>query len=350
MTSGTFIRKKEHVVRGSSVDFKTIQVAKVKSTDDFTHNGKLWVWLVSSNTNENLQENWFSVIYASPFAGSTDPNAVDRQATQSFSGTQKSYGFFAVPPDLNNFVLVGFANGDENQGYWFSCLYKDTLTHMIPGISSGKSFSSNGPLAEMNVYSAQSSSNPKVNPLRPIYEPLFNGLTTQGLINDPLRGAGTSSVWRDNTPSVQGWLTPGGNQLIFDDKADAQLIRIRTKSGAQVLISETDGSIYAISRDGKSWLELNNNGNIDMYSGGSISMRADDNINISAGNGVFIQTDSSDINIKSGGGTNISSQSNTNMGGSGTLLLGGSQIHLNGPSPTPANSVPRKPTHEPFER
>src|ERR1035441_8550785 len=84
--------------------------------------------------------------------------------------------------------------------------------------------------------------NPQVNPLRPTYTPLFNGLKLQGLSNDPLRGAGTSSVWRDDTPTVQGWLTPQGNQIILDDGPGTQMIRLRTKSGAQILISETSRS------------------------------------------------------------------------------------------------------------
>src|SRR5882672_2044045 len=188
-------RTKGTLKRNFSVDFNKIQLAKIKSTVDATHNGKVLVWLVSSNTNENLSENWISVMYASPFAGSTDPDKVNRQAYQSFEGTQKSYGIFAVPPDVNNFVLVVFASGDETQGYWFACIYKDGLTEMIPGIGSNSSYNGkNGPVAEVNIYSGQTGA-PQTNPLRPLYTPLFDGLKLQGLDKDPLRGAGNASVW-----------------------------------------------------------------------------------------------------------------------------------------------------------
>ena len=283
-----------------------------------------------------------------PFGGSTDISQVSRQATQSFDGTQKSYGFFGVPPDLGNYVLVVFCNGDETQGYWFACTFKDTLTHMIPGIGSDKSYSGQSvPVAEMNVYSGQSG-NPQVNPTRPLYTPLFNGLQLQGLSNDPLRGAGTSSVWRDETPTVVGILSPSGNQLIMDDGAETQMIRIRTKSGAQILISETDGTIFAISRDGNSWIELGNDGYIDVYSSKSISLNTGQNINLNAGGSVNIS--GSSINIQSTGG-DLSLR-----GGSTLNLFGGSEINSITPHGTGTQATPpsiqspgRKPTHQPFD-
>jgi hypothetical protein len=306
--------------------------------------------LINSNTNEQLEENWISVMYASPFAGSTDINQVSRQAYQSFAGTQKSYGIFAVPPDVNNFVLVAFANGDATQGYWFACIYKDTLTAMVPGIGSNKSYGGiTGPVAEMNVYSGQTG-NPQVNPLRPLYTPLFNGLQLQGLSNDPLRGAGTSSVWRDETPTVQGWLTPGGNQFIMDDGSGTQLIRIRTKSGTQLLISETDGHVYAISRDGKTWLELNNNGDIYAYAGGSFNVGAGQDINFTAAGNVNVI--GSNVNIQSTAALSL-------RGGSTLNLYGGSNINSISPSGTGRQAVPpaipspiasKSPKHEPFAR
>jgi len=361
MSTGTR-RSKGTLQRNPSIDFNKIQMAKIKSTADATHNGKVLVWLMNSNTNEQLPENWISVMYASPFAGSTDIAQVSRQAVQSFDGTQKSYGFFAVPPDTGNFVLVAFANGDETQGYWFACILKDTLTHMIPGIGSDKSYGGvSGPVAEMNVYSGQTG-NPQVNPLRPTYTPLFNGLKLQGLSNDPLRGAGTSSVWRDETPTVQGWLSPGGNQFVMDDGSGTQLIRIRTKSGAQLLISETDGHIYAISRDGKTWMELNNDGNIYAYAAGDFNIGAGQDINFSAGRHINFSSPSGILNI-SAPSVNIQSTSgDLSLRASNSLnLYGGTQINSITPSGlgkqavppaigSPTTTVAQAPTHEPFAR
>lgn len=347
-TTGTK-RTKGVIHRSHSVDFSKVQLAKIKSTADATHNGKVLVWLVNSNTNENLQENWISVGYATPFGGSTDINQVSRQAYQSFDGTQKSYGFFAVPPDINNYVLVIFANGDETQGYWFACIYKDTLTAMVPGIGSNKSYGGvSGPVAEMNVYSGQTG-NPQVNPTRPLYTPLYNGLLTQGLSNDPLRGAGTSSVWRDETPSVLGLLSPGGSQIIIDDGASTQMIRLRTKSGAQILISETEGHIYIINKSGSGWVEVNDSGNIYVYGSQSVNIRADQDLNLSAGGNVNISGAS--LNLQSTGG-DLSIRAGNDLN-----LYGGSNINTVTPNGTGTQAVPPTiqnpsivPTHEPFSR
>lgn len=361
------IRDNEKVKGG--IDYSAIQIGKIKSTEDFTHNGKLKVWLTDSNTNEENEDNWLSVKYSSPFAGVTDPNAMDPNATESFNGTQKSYGFFAVPPDRNNYVVCGFANADPSRGYWFACLYADTLTHMVPGIAGAPTYqdgSGNAPAAEMHRYSQQISS-PQQNPMRPAYDPLFNGLSSQGLLGDPLRGAGSASAWRNPTPNALGFLTPGGNQLIFDDQEGTRLIRLRTRSGAQLLISEDDGHIYAISKSGASWLELNNSGNVDVYAGGSFSVFGTSDVNVSSDGNVNIQSDA-DINLKAAGNVNIQSDGDNNVkaggdnnlesGGTanvrgGSVVVTGGTVDINGPTAAPAadaGETTRKPSAEPFGR
>ena len=370
MTVGNnFTRTKAKPLPKFSVDFNKIQKAKIKSVTDLSHNGKLLVWLIDSNTNEDVQENWVSVGYASPFAGCTDRAKVNRQATQSFAGTQKSYGFYAIPPDINNYVLVAFANGDPTQGYWIACIQQDTMTHMIPGIGQDKSYTGQGPVAEMNIYSGQIGT-PQNNPIRPMYTPLFNGVTQQGLINDPLRGVGNASMWRSDVPDVVGILTPGANQLIMDDNSNSKMIRLRTQSGAQILISETDGSIYAINKSGTGWFELNNNGNIYAYASGSYSVRADQDVNLSAGRNVNVQSDSGTINLNSknnvniqagtgvinldsGNDLNLQAAGQLNLNVTGNIVGTGANIHLNGPSAGPAGPADSPvivPTHEPFSR
>lgn len=344
-----FIRTKAKPLPKHSVNFDKIQKAKIKSSTDLTHNGKLLVWLIDSNTNEDLPENWISVNYASPFAGSTDRSKVNRQAIQSFAGTQKSYGFFAVPPDVNNYVLVAFANGDPTQGYWIACIYQDTMTHMVPSIAQDTSYTGTGPVAEMNIYSGQIGS-PQVNPTRPMYTPLFNGLTQQGLINDPLRGAGTASPWRSNIPDVVGWLSPNGNQIVLDDNPKSQMIRLRTQSGTQVLISETEGHVYIITNTGNSWIEVNASGNIYMYGTQSVSVRADKDLNLSAGNNVNIQADTGTINLKSNNNMNLQAAGNLNLSINGNLIGTATNIQLNGPSAGPAGSPAIIPRHEPWTR
>ena len=62
-----------------------------------------------------------------------------------------SYGMWAVPPDLGVTVLVMFAGGELNRGFWFACV--PTLAHgMVPAIGApdGKT-----PMAEFNPIDPQ---------------------------------------------------------------------------------------------------------------------------------------------------------------------------------------------------
>ena len=283
------------------------QIGIIKDNVDSEDMGRLKVWIKGSNTLETDPRGWVTCSYASPFAGATDPETLST-ALESFEGTQKSYGFWAVPPDLNNEVIVIFINGDMRKAFWTGCIYQKDMNYMVPGIADGASYQSGDfsgnalPVAEYNKLSNTADK-------RPYYQPLADGLKKQGLLDDDLRGAGNSSSRRGSPSSVCGLLTPGGNQFIMDDGNGSELIRLRTKSGAQVLISETTGHIYINSRDGNSWFELNNDGHIDCYAGAGFSVHTAGDINLNAGGNVNIAA-GNDINIKSKNNTNINADAN----------------------------------------
>src|SRR5690606_13315816 len=86
-----------------------------------------------------------------------------------------------------------------------------------------------------------------------------------GLYKDPQRGPASSGARRESPSKVFGFLTPDGSQIYADDLECNQFIRLRTKSGVQVLIHETDGYVYMNSKRGNSWLQISDDG-IDMYS------------------------------------------------------------------------------------
>jgi len=295
-----------------NINYQTTQMAKIKSTEDDSHSGRVKVWLMSSNTDENDEANWVTVRYASPFAGVSNPNKVDSQATET-SG-QTSYGFFAVPPDTENVVLVDFANGEPDKGFWRGGTFADQMTHMIPGRAAAQTHAGGGkPAMEVNRYSQQTSA-PGTNPTRPQLEGNATSLTEQGLENDELLGAGNSTVWRDKTPSVMGWSSPGGNQFIMDDGDGYSLIRLRTASGVQLLLSESTGDIFAGNKSGNGWLRLRNDGNVDIYS--SVSY------NVFGG---------SDINFKSGGNINMEAAGTINIKGANVKIDGSGSVSLKAP-------------------
>ena len=138
-----------------------IYEAVVISTKDIQKNGRLKVRLVDNNTNvdfieENDPQGYLDITvqWSSPFAGATnlkdtvatgDPTAPGEQdPDKTFSGTQKSYGMWMVPPDAGNRVLVMFIGGDVAKGVVIGCMYQSMMNHMVPGIARSKTFTANG--------------------------------------------------------------------------------------------------------------------------------------------------------------------------------------------------------------
>lgn len=284
-----------------AINYNSLQIAKIKSSEDDNHTGRLQVWLAGSNTDETDPANWITVKYSSPMAGISDPSKMSSSGIQSQSSSQSSYGFFAVPPDKENIVLVAFANGDPSEGYWMGSAFSDGMTTSI-GKSATSTYQGSKPGVEMNRFSQQLST-PQTHPTVPADEKFSGALDEQGTAGDPLLGAGQSNIWRDKSPSMMGWTSPSGNQFIMDDKDGYQLIRIRTASGVQLLLSETTGDIFMISKSGNGWMKVGNDGNVDMYSSVGVNLYGGSDINMSAGANINLEA-GGDINIKAGGNVN----------------------------------------------
>lgn len=269
-----------------------IYVGFVKGTEDAQKMGRLKVWIPELGGDPSDSNGWLTCNYASPFAGAT--NVFANTNGNQFQDSQRSYGMWFIPPDVENEVLCCFINGDPGRGIWFACLYQQFMNHMVPGIP-GQGSSPSIPVGEYNKLKTNIDTK---NPDRPIYAPLADQLATQGLDKDDLRGLSTSGARRTNpSNSVYGMLTPGGNQIVFDDNPANKFIRLRTQFGTQVLLSDTDGCIYLNSRDGNNWIQMSAAGEIDIYAKSDISIRtqgnfnfrADLDINFEAGRSIFMK-------------------------------------------------------------
>jgi GH24 family phage-related lysozyme (muramidase) len=270
-------------------------VGFVKVADDVQRMGRLKVWIPELNGDPNDENGWFIVSYCAPFAGAT--NIYDNKNENTFVGTQKSYGMWFVPPDINNEVVCAFINGDPARGIWLGCLYQQNMNHMVPGIP-GQDTTSDTPVTEYNKRVVNTNLN---NPVRPEYSPLAEGLLRQGLNEDTIRGVSDSGARRSEPAnSVYGILTPGGSQMVFDDSPTNNYIRLRTQSGAQIMINDTSGFIYLNSVDGKNWISMDATGKIDIYAQDDISLRSQGSINIRGDIDVNIEA-GRDINMRARG-------------------------------------------------
>jgi GH24 family phage-related lysozyme (muramidase) len=300
---------------GRQITLNGLYIGFVKNVDDVQKNGRLQVWIPDLGSAPDDDQGWITVNYCSPFAGATNVETISKSDIKKFEGTQTSYGMWMVPPDINNEVAVMFVSGDPSKGIWIGCLYNQFMNQMVPGMAvDTKNWQYNGipvPVAEYNKWD-KSVTQPD-SAYHPYQKTKFSGLGNQGLIRDQGRGITTSSARRESPSNVFGIITPGpviddtapiesirrkgGSSFIMDDGTGSEYVQLTTKTGAQIRLDETNGFVYLINRDGTAWVQMDQQGNIDIFGATNISMRAqrdvniraDRNINIEAGQNIFMK-------------------------------------------------------------
>jgi hypothetical protein len=340
-------------------------VGIVTNNTDPTRQGRLQVYIEQfaggDRTNDKL---WRTVNYCPPFYGSTPrSNSSGSTGTGTYPGNQSSYGMWFTPPDIGVSVLCFFIAGDPNQGYYVGCIPNQGLNHMVPAIGATNKYvpqnanqesyfaqSSILPVAELNINptNKQISENPKFfDQPKPVHSYAAAVLFQQGLDNDVIRGPIASSSQRESPSSCYGISTPGrpiyaggatdqaitqqvtttgtapgastvigrrgGHTFVMDDGAldgTDNLVRIRTSKGHQITMSDDGNCFYICHANGQTWVELGQEGTLDVFSTNSINLRTRGTLNLHA---------DQDVNINAGGTLNIRANTATNLQSLGTI-------------------------------
>ncbi len=329
-----------------------VYVGKIKDNRDVLSMGRLKVWIRELDPDESHEAGWQTVSYCSPFAGATPVRNRTGEisgTSNTFKDTQKTYGWWGVPPDLDNLVLCVFADGQQSQGFWIGCVFQEQMNQMVPAIGTDDN---KEPKAEYNRADPKAAGVEGVDraPDRPEHTTLKEGLRTQGLLIvdgkiDFDRGLATASskrkrdhgtddqksnftTHRDQPAKVYGFLSPGGTQFVFDDLAGSEYVRLRTKTGTGITIHEGTGFVYLINKDGSAWVELAADGNIDVWSNVSVNVRATQDINLRADRDINIES-GRNINIKAVGEISPGNIKIQSIGDMDTTVGGTSKINVN---------------------
>lgn len=320
-------------------------LAEITSLLDPSNMGRIEVALIKGLTNTvSRQGDSYIVSYLSPFFGST---SIRYEGTNSsdFNDVQKSYGMWMVPPDVGTRVMVMFIDGDPNQGYWMGCIPDVFQNHMVPGIAASmqvavtpeqrqKYKTSYLPVAEF-LKGGQDLNNPNINNFAKPVHPFADRLLAQGLLMDTIRGVTSSSARRETPSMVFGISTPGpldkspgakdgkigfegntrgpvsrlgGSTFVMDDgdiNGHNELVRIRTRTGHQILLHNSHDLIYIANSKGTAWIEMTSAGKLDIYAQDSVSIhtetdfnfRADRDINLEAGRNINIASSEGSLNV-----------------------------------------------------
>lgn len=289
------------------------------------------------------------------------------------------------------------------------------------------------PVAEINRRANDLGSSLQIDKIPKPVHPFADRLLEQGLLDDSIRGTTTSSARRGVPSTVFGISTPGpldrrptgkksfigksdsptripvpvsrigGSQIVFDDGDDRfqrktsasegppdyvdlttgakgepntpkdEHIRIRTRTGHQILLHNSEDLIYIGNSKGTAWIELTSDGKIDIFAEDSISVHtkqdfnfyADRDINLEAGRNVNIKASAKfsddaekdtdgfdsgriyiesryDFNVLSGRASKITSATTSNINSVEGHYETSAIIHLNGPQAVKVEALPTR--------
>jgi hypothetical protein len=305
-----------------------IITAIVKANVHPTHMGVIKVWNPGFSTDESDKTQWRTVRYCTPFYSRVDNSG----AGDTYFGTKVTAGITTPPPDLGTKVLCFFPEGRNSEGYYFACVPDTYMMQTLPeatisnGVASGEfNDSPSGAHHSGKITNWRTQTRP---------EDFFtqDTLVKQGLSDDRIRGLNNSSYMRESPAEIIGIASKGrrittqgqdftitynqqiknpdtadkkilegllgptarrkGHSITLDDgdiDGNSNQIRLRTSTGHQLLLNDSEGVIYVGNSDGSCWIELSNEGTMDVYAQDSINFRsaninfhADENIKMHA--------------------------------------------------------------------
>lgn len=362
----------------------------VKNHLDSTYAGRLEVILQTKSGSGNSPGTAGKTVpcsYLSPFYGITPYSGLTANEGHQFS--QKSYGFWAVPPDVGTQVLVLAAEG--GQYFWIGCIQEEYTNFMLPAGAPATTYNDQDPskklpVGEFNKKTEDAAGRDATKFIKPVNTDALAYLEEQGLVEDEYRGITTSSARRDLPSNVFGMSTPGpqdrregapkarygeqfaqsttahnrlgGSSLVFDDgdptllrkgppggpdavppfyanaaggeddgdvtRPHNELVRLRTRTGHQILLHNTEDFIYIGNSRGTAWVELTSNGKIDIYAADDVSINTEGNMNFKASGSMYFEA-GADIHMKAGANIFQTSAANweIKVGADGKLTTGG---------------------------
>jgi uncharacterized protein (DUF2345 family) len=301
-----------------------LTLGTVVDTGDPLQNGRLRIFCAALGDNPKKINMLPWAIYITPYGGVIDNNEYargDYNETPTTDGGV-AYGFWGIP-ELGAQVLVGCVDGDVRRRFWIGCVYNH---QEVQTIFSGRFFYSKG--------SADGPFSSGGQPIQPMYDNMktaFSGTTTRpewqsrGVdyqtaavlkSNGGPPNSDKSSYLDDGFPQIQGsqqfpWVadivgnngydwsgfktisgikssrvaglsTPGFHSISLDDRPYNCRIKLKTTSGHMILMDDTNERMYLTTNKGKSYIEMDSCGNIDIFAADRLSIHSQQDINFSA--------------------------------------------------------------------
>lgn len=260
--------------------------------------------------------------YITPFGGMISTN-INRGPDDSPTEGSTSYGMWALPK-VGSEAVIMCLNGDPASRVFFGCMPPRFMEHTMPhgrhikdkdGKYSGPLSSTEKPIQPLatNITKAFGTDTTRPEYVSRVTDPGVTGLSDQYIKNKYTESsvADTNSGYKrsrinperkftangDNYDSqIYSMTTPGFHSWSMDDSADNCRIRIRSSCGHNIIIDDTNERIYINTAEGNNWIELDQDGSIDIYASQSISINSDADINLNAKQSIRMHAEDVHVN------------------------------------------------------
>lgn len=345
---------------------KTISLGFVVDNDDPLQQGRLRVFCPAYNDDPKklLHLPWCA--YVSPVGGVISQTGYARghvEGNESSDGPVH-YGFWAIP-EIGAHALVACINGDARRRVWLGCIPSHQETHTQ---GHGRFKHSNG-----EVDGPLTSTGNPIEPTSTKLKQAFNGeissseWKTRGadyqITSVTERPSPEKSLYTDDNldtivdneedewvkeilgehgydwtgyknlgaflaSKVYGWTTPGFHSFTMDDRPFNSRMRFRTAGGNQIILDDTNERIYFSTSEGKSWIEMDAAGNVDLYAERRLSIHSEKDLNFSAGESIRFKAKKF-ISMYAGDGVPLGQTSLTEVLSDGEIRIhSSSDLHL----------------------
>jgi len=402
-------------LRGVSEE-RGIVVGIVKANVHGSHMGVIQVYIPEMSIDETDKSQWRTVRYCTPFYSRVE-STLGANNKNRYIDTKMPSGIVTPPPDLGTTVLCFFPHGKNNEGYYFACVPDTYMLQTVPEPTVVEDFE-NGPYIGGELNDKKNNPNDIVNwktQLRPEDFITQKIVKEQGLLNDRVRGLNNSSYMRESPSEIIGISSKGrritesgkdflkenaaalknpnttdekiragllgptarrkGHSIALDDgdiEGNSNQIRLRTSTGHQILLNDSEGIIYVGNSTGSVWIELGNQGTMDVFANDSINFRsknlnfhADENIkfhskgytqlvseqqmHLQSGDDFVVSSEgdtgitTKKFSVTASGQMNLSGGATASIKASGIMAVSGALVMLQGPSLGSQSAKPVRP-------
>lgn len=309
------------------IDYTAPTVGIVTDTNDPSQNGRVRVICMAwgDTTYDDTHEGEWAQ-YVSPFGGTV--SSMTRGPGIDHAEGGATYGFWAIPK-IGSQVIVMCLNGNPRHRIYMGCVFDPHSTNSLPhgrytyddshpaldkngnpSLPAGPFTNGEGFLEPLNTnmkaaFSNYGGENFEWKSRAADYTATavdienlndsFSAVADDKLVEDngrlitqgyQLSRIDPNSTANSNLPNYDSHVycltSPGFHAMSMDDRQENCRMRFRTTSGHQIILDDTNERIYIATAAGNNWIELDQCGNIDIFSNKKINVHSVEDINFTS--------------------------------------------------------------------